>query len=121
MTSFNEFLVPEFRDAETFDAVRLCLDIDKIMMFQEMIPEVRHGYVVSMMNRQKGSVGSVDDFYWDIGEDEVYQKIYDALDNSVFVEFDNGAKICLLISYNEMKQVMKSGGLLASEIHVSND
>lgn len=118
MTSFNEFLVPEFRDAETFDAVRLCLDIDKIVMFQEMIPEIRESYVISMMNKQKGLVP---DFDWDIGEDEVYQKIYKALENSVFVEFENGAKICLLISYNEMKQVMKSGGLLASEIHVSND
>ena len=118
MTSFNEFLVPEFRDAETFDAVRICLNIDKIVMFQEMIPEIRESYIIAMMNKQKGLVP---DFDWDIGDDEVYQKIYAALENSVFVEFENGAKICLLISYKEMKQVMKSGGLLASEIHVSND
>lgn len=118
MTSFHEFLVPEFRDAETFDAVRLCVDIDKIIMFQEMIPEVRHEYVVAMMNRQKGLVP---DFEWDVGEDEVYQKIYTALEDSVFVQFENGYKVCVLISYKEMKQVMKSGGLLASEIRVSND
>ena len=118
MTSFNEFLVPEFRDSEIFDAVRLCVDIDKILMFQEMIPEIRQDYVMAMMNKQKGLV---DDFDWDISEDEVYQTIYDALENSVFVEFDNGIKTCLLISYKEMKQVMKSGGLLASELSILND
>jgi hypothetical protein len=118
MTSFNEFLVPEFRDVETFDAVRICLDIDKIVIFQEMIPEIRESYIIAMIRKQKNVV---DDFAWDIGDDEVYQKIYAALEDSVFVELENGVKICLLISYKEMKQVMKSGGLLASEIRVSDD
>jgi len=118
MTSFNEFLVPEFRDNATFDAVRVCVDINEIVMFQPMIPEIRAAYVESMMSLHKMRDP---DMEWDIKEEEVYETIYNALEDSTFVQMRDAIKTCFLISYDEMKQVMKSGGLLASELSILND
>ena len=118
MTSFNEFLVPEFRDSATFDAVRVCVDISEIIMFQPMIPEIRAAYVESMMDLHKMRGP---DMEWDVKDEEVYETIYNALENSTFVQMKGEIKTCFLISYDEMKQVMKSGGLLASELSILND
>ena len=118
MTSFNEFLVPEFRDSATFDAVRVCVDINEIIMFQPMIPEIRESYVKSMMSLHKMRDP---DMEWDIKEEEVYETIYNALEDATFVQMRGQIKTCFLISYDEMKQVMKSGGLLASELSILND
>ena len=58
---------------------------------------------------------------WDVKDEEVYETIYNALENSTFVQMKGEIKTCFLISYDEMKQVMKSGGLLASELSILND
>ena len=118
MTTFHEFLVPEFRDTSTFDAVRICADINEIIMFQPMIPEIRAAYVESMMSLHKMRDP---DMEWDIKEEEVYETIYNALEDSIFVQMRGEIKTCFLISYDEMKQIMKTGGLLSSELSILND
>ena len=118
MTSFHEFLVPEFRDSATFDAVRVCVDINEIIMFQPMIPEIRATYVESMMRIQKMRDPDTE---WDVEDEKVYETIYNALENSTFIQMKGEIKTCFLISYDELKQVMKTGGLLSSELSILND
>lgn len=118
MTSFHEFLVPEFRDSATFDAVRVCVDINEIIMFQPMIPEIRATYVESMMRTQKMRDPNME---WDVKDEKVFETVYNALEDSTFVQMRGNIKTCFLISYAEMKQVMKTGGLLSSELSILND
>ena len=118
MTSFHEFLVPEFRDSATFDAVRVCANLSEVVMFQPMIPEIRASYVESMMRVQKMRDPDTE---WDIEDEKVYETIYNSLENATFVQFRGEIKTCFLISYDEMKQVMRSSGLLSSELSILND
>ena len=110
MTLFHEFLVPEFRDASTFDAVRICLDIDRIRMFQEMIPEIRDGYVKAMLDNHRTSFTR-----------DVYDTIFKALRDTVLVILDDGSTLCLLMSYNELKDQMRKAKMLVSEVVEENE
>jgi hypothetical protein len=110
MTLFHEFLVPEFRDASTFDAVRICLDIDRITMFQEMIPEIRDGYVKSMLDSHRTTFTR-----------DVYDTIYKALRDTVLVVLDDGSKLCILISYEDLKDQLRKARMLVSEVLEENE
>ena len=118
MTTFHEFLVPEFRDSATFDAVRVCANLNEVVMFQPMIPEIRASYVESMMRVQKMRDPDTE---WDINDEKVYEIIYNALEDATFVQLRGEIKTCFLISYDELKQVMKSSGMLSSELSILND
>jgi len=110
MTLFHEFLVPEFRDASTFDAVRICLDIDRIRMFQEMIPEIRDSYVSNMLDKHRTSFTR-----------DVYDTIFKALRNTVLIVMDDGSSLCLLVSYEELKDQMRKARMLVSEVVEENE
>ena len=110
MTLFHEFLVPEFRDASTFDAVHMCIDIDRIIMFQEMIPEIRDGYVKAMLDNHRTSFTR-----------DVYDTIFKALRDTVLVILDDGSRACLLVSYEELKDQMRKARMLVSEVVEENE
>ena len=110
MTLFHEFLVPEFRDSSTFDAVRMCIDVDRIIMFQEMIPEIRDNYVKGMLDKHRTSFTR-----------DVYDTIYKALRDTVILVLDDGTNLCVLMSYNELKDQMRKAKMLVSEVVEENE
>ena len=110
MTLFHEFLVPEFRDSSTFDAVRMCIDIDRIMMFQEMIPEICDGYVKGMLDKHRTSFTR-----------DVHATIFKALRDTVIIVLDDGSNLCLLVSYDELKDQMRKARMLVSEVAEENE
>ena len=110
MTLFHEFLVPEFRDSSTFDAVRMCIDIDRITMFQEMIPEIRDNYVKNMLDKHRTSFTR-----------DVYDTIFKALRNTVLIVMDDGSSLCLLVSYEELKDQLRKARMLVSEVVEENE
>ena len=110
MTLFQEFLVPEFRDSSTFDAVHMCIDIDRIIMFQEMIPEIRDNYVTRMLDKHRTSFTR-----------DVYDTIYKALQDTVIIVLEDGTNLCVLMSYNELKDQMRKARMLMSEVVEENE